>query len=203
VPEPDAAQAAIAVARPAPGFDEPGRPETFAVFRLLNHDFLSRLNTVIREEKGFSYGVDGVLVEEVRNGSVMVVETTVEAENVGEALGDIFDGFAGLETDPVRPDELERTVVSTLSALAGTGETAAGLFDEILGSLGRGSSLEEIHGRRLAITQLSLDAVQAQALTLSSLDRAVIVVAGDAATIRPQLDALDFEITVVDRQLDQ
>lgn len=200
VPEPGASQSAIHIARPAPGFDEPGHAEAIATFRLLGFDFLSRLNSVIREEKGYSYGTDGELVEAVRKGSVMVIETTVERANTGAALSDMFAGFASLAAEPVREDELQRTVTAYYALIAGAGETAAGLFEEVWGQLGRGSSLEEEHGRRVAVTQLQLEAVRGQAAAMASLDNAVVVIVGDPDVVLPQLEAIGLDAEIVARE---
>ena len=40
----------------APGAPDPQRAEATAVMRLLGDDFNGRLNSVIREEKGYTYG---------------------------------------------------------------------------------------------------------------------------------------------------
>ena len=70
--EPGTSQSALYVVRPAPGMDEPGRAASVAIFRLLAGDFLSRLNAVIREEKGFSYGTAGDLLDVRRGGAISV-----------------------------------------------------------------------------------------------------------------------------------
>jgi zinc protease len=196
-PEPGARRKVPTDVRPAPGMDEPGRSAAVAVFRVLAADFLSRLNGVIREEKGYSYGTGGDLLD-VRRGGAISVSTAVELENTGEVLADIFAGFAGLGADPVRADELERTITAYRAALAGIGETAAGLFEDVMAQLGAGTTLEKSYARRVATTQLTLDAVRAEATKLSSLDNAVIVVVGDPA-VRPQLEELGLDIELVQR----
>src|SRR5690606_19045178 len=108
-------------------------------------------------------------------------------------------GFAGLATVPVREAELQRTVMAYESLIAGTGETAHGLFDQILGQLGHGSSLEEEHARRLEVTRLALDAVRAQAVRLAALDNAVIVIAGDPEVVAPQLETIGLAPEIVAR----
>jgi predicted Zn-dependent peptidase len=196
-PEPGASQSALYVVRPAPGIDEPGRPASVAIFRLLAADFLSRLNAVIREEKGFSYGTSGDLLD-VRRGGAISVSTAVELENTSEALADIFAGFASLAAEPVRDDELERTITAYRAGLASIGETAAGLFDDVMAQLGAGSTLEDSYARRVAATRLTRETVQAQAAALASLEQAVIVVVGDPAVL-PQLEALGYDIELVKR----
>jgi zinc protease len=196
-PEPGTSQTALHVVRPAPGMDEPGRPAAVAVYRLLADDFLSRLNAVIREAKGFSYGTSGDLLD-VRHGGALSVSTAVARENTGEVLADIFAGFSSLSADPVRPEELERTIAAFRTGLAGIGETAAGLYDDIIAQLAAGTSLEESYARRIATTRLTLAEVRQQAAALAPLERAMIVVVGDPS-VRPQLEQLGFAVEVVAR----
>ncbi|HHY48968.1 MAG TPA: insulinase family protein [Alphaproteobacteria bacterium] len=201
VPEPGATQSAIYLATPAPGYDDPARAETEAVFNILNYDFLSRINSVIREEKGYTYGTDGALIGSVRRGSLMTVEAPVERDVVGAALGEIINGFASLRTDPVREDELHRSVVGNHAAIASMAETASGLFEALWERLAMGSSLEEEHRVQVAITRLRLPQVRAQAAALASLDRALIVVVGDPDVVRPQLEGLGLPVELVERNL--
>ncbi|UVK50864.1 insulinase family protein [Mesorhizobium sp. AR02] len=200
VPEPGASQSALFVARPAPGTDEGERAESTAVANLLGDDFSSRLNSVIREEKGYSYGVSSYLMSPMKVGSGLVVATTVERANTGPAITEILKGFAGLTTLPVAQDEVDRTVTVYRRALAGSAETSAGLFGSLISAVGSGSTLEDQQNRMTARTQLTLDAVQKQALALSSLDPSLIVVAGDPDVVMPQLAAIGLkDVEIVKR----
>ncbi|TPM36977.1 pitrilysin family protein [Mesorhizobium sp. B2-3-4] len=200
VPEPGASQSALFVARPAPGTDEGERAESTAVANLLGDDFSSRLNSVIREEKGYSYGVSSYLMSPMKTGSGLVVATTVERANTGPAITEILKGFAGLNTLPVAQDEVDRTVTVYRRALAGSAETSAGLFGSLISAVGSGSTLEDQQDRMGARTRLTLDAVQKQALALSSLDPSLIVVAGDPDVVMPQLAAIGLkDVAIVKR----
>lgn len=204
VPEPGASQSALFVARPAPGSDESERAESTAVANLLGDDFSSRLNSVIREEKGYSYGVSSYLLSPMKAGSGLVVATTVERANTGPAITEILKGFAGLKTLPVAQDEVDRTVTVYRRALAGSAETSAGLFSSLIGAVGSGSTLEDQQGRMTARSRLTLDAVQKQALALSSLEPSLIVVAGDPDVVMPQLAAIGLkDVEIVQRQDEQ
>jgi zinc protease len=201
VPEPGASQSALFVARPAPGTDEGARAESTAVANLLGDDFSSRLNSVIREEKGYSYGVSSYLLSPMKAGSGLVVATTVERANTGPAITEILKGFAGLKTLPVAQEEVECTVTVYRRALAGSAETSAGLFSALIGAVGTGTTLADQQSRMMARTQLTLDAVQKQALALSSLEPSLIVVAGDPDVVMPQLAAIGLKgVQIVQRE---
>ncbi|CCV16036.1 pitrilysin family protein [Mesorhizobium sp. STM 4661] len=201
VPEPGASQSALFVARPAPGTDESERAEATAVANLLGDDFSSRLNSVIREEKGYSYGVSSYLLSPMKTGSGLVVAATVERDNTGPAISEILKGFAGLKTLPVAQEEVDLTVIVYRRSLAGSAETSAGLFGTLVGAVGTGSTLEDQQSRMTARTALTLEAVRKQALSLSSLDPSLIVVAGDPDVVMPQLAAIGLkQVEIVRRE---
>lgn len=192
-PEPGASQSMIEVLRPAPGLAEDHRPESIAVMRLLGGDFSSRLNTVIREEKGYSYGVSAGLLNNQETGSGFYLSAPVDREHTGAALSEIFKGFASLTGSPPTEDELTRTVTTYRTALAGAAETGSGLFATILVNDGLDVSLEEHYLRQRQVTELDLDDVRRQALALATLEPSVVVVAGDPEVILPQLAAIGVE----------
>lgn len=203
VPEPGASQTAIMAARPAPGFEEAGQVEADAVMRLLGDDFTSRLNSVIREEKGFSYGVYGHLLASQPRGSALVIETTVERDNTGPALAEFFTGFDSLATRPVEQGELDRTVTAYQRAMASIAETSGGLFDTVTSLAGEARTLDQTFERMQKVTGLTLEPVRAQALGLASLDRALIVLAGDPDAVLPQLAAIGItDVEIIERDED-
>lgn len=187
VPEPGAAQSALYIARPAPGRDDPERAEATAVMRLLGDDFSGRLNSVIREEKGYTYGTSALLMSGMRSKAGMVVEMTVERDNTGPALEEVFKGFDTLKATPVSDEELNRTVTAFRTALASTAETGRGFASYLVDSATLGVTLEEDHARRERIAALTLDQVRAEAPKLASLEPSLIVVAGDPDVVLPQL----------------
>jgi predicted Zn-dependent peptidase len=202
LPEPGASQTAIMVARPAPGLDEEGRSESEAVMRLLGDDFTSRLNSVIREEKGFSYGVYGHLMGGIRRGSALVIQTTVERDNTGPALAEYFKGFDSLVSRPVEQTELDRTITAYQRTLAGIAETSGGLFDRVIALAGETLSLEQGYAQMEAVTRLVLEPVRARAQALSSLERGLVVLAGDPDVVLPQLAALGIaDVEVLEREV--
>jgi predicted Zn-dependent peptidase len=203
VADPGASQAALWVARPAPGVEEPMRHETVAVAGLLGGSFTSRLNTVIREQRGYSYGVGIALFDRMRTGSALVVQTTVQRDKTGPALQEVFEGFAGLATVPVTAEEVNRTITSYRQALAGEAETGRGLMRDLLSAIGVGSTLEASHDSRVARTLLEVQAVAGQAYALSGLDPSLVVVAGDPEIVLPQLKQIGLtDVRLVARESD-
>jgi len=195
--KPGASQSAIHIASAAPGNVEAGAAEALTVSRLLGDDFISRINAVIREEKGYSYGTDGSVYDSIAVGSLMAIEAPVEADHTADALADMLAGYASLRSAPVRADEVQRTATAMLTRIAGTAETAAGLFDTVVQQVGIGSSLEAVHARRLAVAGLDDAAVGAMAEKLAGTEMAVIAIVGDPAVVLPQLEALGLTVKTV------
>jgi len=202
VPEPGASQSALYIGRPAPGRADPGRSEATAVMRLLGDDFNGRLNSVIREEKGYTYGVSARLMSGMKSNGGMVVEMTVERDNTGAALQEVFKGFGTLTTLPVSEQELNRTITAYTTAMAATTETGRGFAGYLIDTATLGIPLEDDHERRQRVANLKLEPVRLEAPKLASLDHALIVIAGDPDIVLPQLAAIGIsDVEVVERNL--
>ena len=197
VPEPGAAQSSIDIVRPAPGIDEAGRAAATAVMRLLGGDFSSRLNSVIREEKGYSYGVSGRLVGSMPQGSGLYVGATVDRDNTGPALQEFFKGFASLVSTPPAAEEIERTVAGYRTSVAGTAETGAALFSRLVSNFGMGMSLDDYYARQQQVIDVLPEDVAEWATGLAPLDPSLIVVAGDVDIVGPQLEAMGLRATAL------
>ncbi|RZJ30763.1 MAG: insulinase family protein, partial [Brevundimonas sp.] len=97
----------------------------------LGSDFLSRINSDLRETKGWSYGVRGG-VNALQHRVPYIVNAPVQANRTGDSLTALiaqYDRF--LRTDGVTPQELERTINGNTRSLAGGFETSG----QILGAL--------------------------------------------------------------------
>lgn len=193
VPEPGASQSVIDLVRPAPGYAEDRRAESLAVSQLLGGDFSSRLNMIIREEKGYSYGVSGGLLHNADRGSGLYISAPVDRDHTGAALAEIVKGFESLVLAPPTAAELGRTVNAYRTALAGAAETGSDLFATILANNGIDMTLEEHYRRQRDVTELDLGDVRRQAAALASLEPSVIVIAGDPGAIMPQLAGMGIE----------
>ena len=148
-----------------------------------------------------TYGTDSGLFEDIAKGSALTLEVPIDRDAVGDSIREIFRIVAGLKTDPVREEELEQTRIAYRTAMAATGQTGQGLFEEICRRVGRGSTLELAHRRRLEVAGLTLAQVRRQAEAMASLERVLVVAAGDPAVIVPQLEAAGLTPEIVARTL--
>jgi predicted Zn-dependent peptidase len=162
----------------------------------LGSDFLSRINSDLRETKGWSYGVRGG-VNALQHRVPYIVNAPVQANRTGDSLAALiaqYDRF--LQTDGVTPQELERTINGNTRSLAGGFETSG----QILGALrsnalyGRPDDYQTtLASRTRALTAAQMDAAARQVI---HPDQFVWVVVGDASVVRPQLEALGLPVEV-------
>ncbi|WP_339928286.1 pitrilysin family protein [uncultured Brevundimonas sp.] len=163
---------------------------------ILGSDFLSRINADLRETKGWSYGVRGN-VTALEHRVPYIVNAPVQADRTGESVAALiaqYDRF--LDVDGVTPQELERTINGNTRQLAGGYETSA----QILGALrsnalyGRPDDYQTtIASRTRALTAAQMDEAARQVI---HPDQFVWIVVGDAAVVRPQLEALGLPLEV-------
>ncbi|WGM32721.1 pitrilysin family protein [Brevundimonas sp. NIBR11] len=162
----------------------------------LGSDFLSRINSDLRETKGWSYGVRGG-INALQHRVPYIVNAPVQANRTGESIAALiaqYDRF--LETEGVQPNELERTINGNTRSLAGGFETSG----QILGALrsnalyGRPDDYQAtLASRTRALTAAQMDEAARQVI---KPDQFVWVVVGDASVVRPQLEALGLPVEV-------
>lgn len=157
----------------------------------------SRLTEDLRETKGWAYYA-GSQVPLVRETLPLLVFAPVQTDKTGasiqSALGDIREY---LTTKGTTPDELRQAVNAQVLSLPGDFETSAAL----MGALMRNQSLrrpddyyERLADRYRALTPADLDQAARGAIDPAKL---IWVVVGDAAKVRPQLDALGIPVQVI------
>jgi predicted Zn-dependent peptidase len=163
---------------------------------VIGGSFLSRINTDIRETRGWSYGVYGFYT--VREQSTpYLVQAPVQANRTGESLQVLIDDYRHfLDDKGVTEAERTRTINGNVRSLPGSFETSAA----VLGALrnitlyGRPDDYyETLGGRFEALSAADMDAAMRKLL---KVDDFVWVVVGDAATVKPQLEKLGLPIEV-------
>ena len=167
-----------------------------AANEVLANNFLSRINTDIRETRGWSYGVRGSpnLVE----GRVSyIVNAPVQADRTGDSIAALLDNYRAFNTDRgVTAAERERTVNGSARQLAGQFQTGA----SVLNALRTNAQYRrpDDYWERAAVRYTAMTAAQMDAAVRETVDPAdfVWVVVGDAATVRPQLERLGLPVEV-------
>jgi len=101
-----ALQAAVRIGSSTITRTDPDYPGLKFLNSLLGGYFGSRLMKNIREEKGFTYGIHSG-VSSLGLSGFKLISTEVGIENINQAIEEIYKEIRLLQTEPVKPDEIE------------------------------------------------------------------------------------------------
>ncbi|USI73320.1 M16 family metallopeptidase [Sphingomonas morindae] len=160
----------------------------------LGGSITSRLSTDLRETRNWSYGVASGISDYVGRVPFKLV-APVQTDKTGPALKAALDDMTALlGSAPITEDEREKVVASNVRALPGALATAG----DILAAMQKNDRLKRpddyyVHlaGRYRALTAAEMQAALKGALRPGEL---LWLVVGDAATVRPQLEALGLPV---------
>lgn len=163
----------------------------------LGTDFLSRINTNLRETKGWSYGVRAS-VNRVAGDVPYIVLAPVQADRTGESIAAIkADMTEFLTTKGITEEERTRIINGNILELPGSYETSGA----VLGALQRNALYgrpddfyDSLASRYRGMTQAQLDGAIRAVL---KPDQMLWVVVGDAKIVRPQLEKLGLPVDLM------
>ncbi len=148
--------------------------------------FNSRLNRLLREEKGYTYGVHSGF-DFRRSAGPFVVRCAVQSDVTVPAVQEILRVLQGMRDDPATAEELSlaRDFLVGVFPLRfeSAGQVAAALGGLIVFELPD----DELDRYRPAVSAVTADDVSAAALAHVRPDDASIVLVGDAAVFEAQL----------------
>ncbi|MGD9979110.1 MAG: M16 family metallopeptidase [Hyphomonadaceae bacterium] len=168
-----------------------------AAAEVLSNGFLSRVNTEIRERRGWSYGLGGGPNLRV-NQVPYIISAPVQADRTGDSIRELISQINAFNSNNgVSAAEHTRTINGNIRQLPGSFETAGA----VLGAL-RSNQLyrrpdnywESVASRYRAMTAADMDAASRAVIDPSQF---VWVVVGDASVVRPQLTGLGLDIEVI------
>ena len=165
---------------------------------VLGGGFLSRLNSDLREDKGWSYGVYSAVREPVGPRS-FVVAAPVQADRTGDSIRAILANIKAFPAGkPVDAEELNRVTDGNIRALPNRFERNSDVLSAIAASelLGRPDDYyETLAGRYRAIDAGAIDAAADTYLQPGAL---TFVVVGERRTVEPQLKEIGLPVEIAD-----
>jgi predicted Zn-dependent peptidase len=195
---PGQTQVAVRLRLAAPRQGDPDRAAYEAASWVLGGHFLSRLNTVLREEKGYTYGADA----SYQNGAtwgMFTVAVDVRGENLLDTLRTIDAELAAMAEQG--PDEAEmvmarRSLAADWNDLFLTADTATRLYLDVLDER---STVAAHRARIQAIEEMSPADVQRAAATWFGRSAArTLVVVGDRGAMTEAVTSLGLPVTWTD-----
>ena len=163
----------------------------------LGGGFVSRLNTELRERKGWAYGVSGAF-RPYANAASYVAVAPVQSDKTGETIATmrtIFADYVG--TSPMTQAELDLAINSRVRSMPGELATSKSILDAI-----RSNDLyrrPDDYSVRQTARYRTLTLEQARGAIRAAIDPLKMnwVVVGDAGKIRPQLAPLGLPVKIV------
>ena len=185
-----ATQAAIRVRLPAPAARHADAPAFDAASHALGGHFLARINRVLREEKGWTYGGYGNWSADRVHG-MWTFSVQVPAERAADALAEIttvLDTFLAEGPTDAELDAFRTATLGDHNDTLSSGYSAAGTWLDL--ALHDETVADHV---RLRDARLAVDAatVRSAARAWLSPARALVVVAGDRDALTDVLSGLD------------
>lgn len=163
--------------------------------RILGGVFGSRLNRVLREEKGFTYGV-GMGNSPLRHGGITAVQTSVRTDVVGETIA-LLPGLLDVASRPFTEDEVTSARTFLLGAAPMHYATAAGVSHAVANLVSVGLTADFIDATHAALDSVTPETASQTAIELLPTEHASLVVVGDAEALAPAIRDAGWDVEVV------
>lgn len=189
VDRPGAPQTALVLAQPGPARDDPDWSKLQLVNQVLGELFSSRLNQSLREDLGYTYGVNSEMSQGTQPG-LWFVSMSVATEQVGASVSRALAEMANLRDAGITESELSEaraSVLRSLPTLYRTNGTTAGTVAHLY-SLG----LPQDYYRTLKsrLSEVTVADVAEEARTHLLPDAVKVIAVGDRAATEDQLRSL-------------
>lgn len=189
VDKPGAAQSIIAVT--APGVER--TTGDYAAIEVMNTilggSFSSRLNTVLRETKGYTYGASSGFSYRPLPGP-FTASSAVRTNVTDSALVEIFREMRTIRETPITDDELARAKAYLALAVPGDLESTAQVAGEVSALALWNLPIEYLTEYVARVDQVTAADVQRVARSFVPAENAWVIVVGDLAKIRAPIEAL-------------
>jgi len=159
--------------------------------RILGGGFTSRINTNLRERRGFTYGANTVL-SALQNAGTFYAASSVRTNATDSALVEVMNEYQRVVAEPVPAAEYEAAVNNIVASFPASVQSVQELANRLQTLLIYDMPLDyyNTYRERLsAVTPAEVQAIAAQRLVSGAV---TMVVVGDLATIEAPIRARNF-----------
>ncbi len=182
---------------PFEGYSE-GFEEVELANEVIGNGFLSRLNSDLRETKGWTYGISSSIPSAIGQRRLQV-NTQVQADRTADSIRVIFEQMSAFPSErPVDAVELQRVTDGNIRNLPNRFETNGQVLGALLANARLGRDLRYQAGLPEIYRAIAADDIDSAAAQYLQPENFVIVVVGDRSVIDPQLETLGMDITYID-----
>ncbi|OIV36212.1 peptidase M16 [Mangrovactinospora gilvigrisea] len=196
VDRPGSVQTQVLIGRTGPDRHDPTWAEQVVGIYCLGGTLTSRLDRVLREEKGYTYGIRA-FPQVVRSGeggdgrgALLGIAGSVQTEVTGAALGDLVAVIRGVADGGLTADERNAAVQNLVGVAPLKYETAAAVADTLADQVEQGLPDDYQAHQYQRLAKVTAEAATAAATAAFPLDRMVVVLVGDASRIGDEVRKL-------------
>jgi len=198
VDKPGAAQSVLSIGGPGVPRSSADYAALVVMNTLLGESFSSRLNSNLRETKGYTYGISSRFGWQPVPGAFRI-SSGVRTDVTDSSLVEIFRELRRIQDAPVDATELARGKAYVALAIPGDFETIGQIVSELVTLDTFGLPLSSVSQFITRVNAVTAADVQRVAKKYLPADRATVVVVGDLAKVRAGIEALKLgTITVLD-----
>ncbi|MCA9560122.1 MAG: insulinase family protein, partial [Myxococcales bacterium] len=188
VERPDSPQTMLLVIAPGPAAGAAGRPAEALVYTVLGGTFTSRLNQVLREDKGYTYGARARLPFQ-RGPGRATAGASVQTKVTQPALSDLRAQIAKMQAEGPTAAELEKARATARNGDVQAYEAVDDAADRLALLAGLGLAPEYDAAAAKLTEAVDLEAAKKAAAGLT-LPAGAVVAVGDPAVVRAALQGL-------------
>ena len=189
IDRPEAVQTEIRLGVVTPAGTAAEFPALRVASQVLGGAMNSRLSAVMREEKGYTYGV-GSYVQRLPGRSRFVVSTPVDADASSEAIDDLVSIVNTFRVDGPTADETDRAREEMLQGAALRFQTASAIVRERAEQVSLGLPLGWLDGDRAGLSAATPESAAAAFAELVPEGALAAVFVGDARRVRPMAEKI-------------
>lgn len=168
--------------------------------RLLGGGFTSRINTNLRERRGFTYGANTIL-SALQNAGTFYAASSVRTNATDSALAEVMHEFRRVAEEPVPPAELQAAISNLVASFPASVQSVQELAGRLQTLLIYGMPLDYYNSYRERLAAVTAGELQELARTRLDPPNVTMVVVGDLAQIEAPIRARGFgEVQVWDRE---
>jgi len=199
IDRPDAAQSSVRIVHPSLPYDATGEHYLASLMNFnLGGTFDSRINLDLREEKGWTYGAYSSFRGGREFGSFNF-SSEVNKDSTADAIRSVLGQIERFASEGMTEEEYDylQSALGQRDALRyETPGAKLGLLDQVLIY---DLPLDYRQQQQSILRETDRETLNQVAARMLKPDQVAIVVAADAATVRPQLETLGFPIRLMDQ----
>ncbi len=200
IDKPDSAQSEIRVGHITSNRKSPDHLARIVVNSILGGNFTSRLNSNLREEKGYTYGIRSSILFNQISG-MLEINTSVDTENTINAINEIVKEFNGI-IGQVKEEEIEFTKSFLSRRFPSLFESYSQISRSIGNLIEHNLELDYYNSYLDRLNSLTNDEIQKASIDNFKPDELVIAIVGNKKAFEKELNNFgNFEIIETDENL--